>query len=104
MSLYSLLQAVGRPEAHMGDVRVGQHFGAAILSDVFRVVADQAVSLAGDTMLDLAGGGEFEALLHTALGLELGHFRLLVSLARGAEPLADDCGRTRQPLLAGPSL
>jgi hypothetical protein len=37
-------------------------------------VADQAVALASDSMLDLAGGGELEALLDAALGLELGHF------------------------------
>jgi hypothetical protein len=28
-------------------------------------------------MFDLAGSSDFEAFLHTALGLELGHFGLL---------------------------
>src|SRR5690349_7579796 len=57
-------------------------------------MADQTVALTGDPVLDLAGGGDFEALLHTALGLQLGHFRLLAR---------DDRGRPRQPTLAGPS-
>src|SRR3546814_10537437 len=52
--------------------------GAAVLADIFGIVADEAVALAGHAVLDLAGRGDLEALLHTALGLELGHFRLLV--------------------------
>src|SRR3546814_6066643 len=55
-----------------------QHAGAAVLADIFGIVADEAVALAGHAVLDLAGRGDLEALLHTALGLELGHFRLLV--------------------------
>jgi hypothetical protein len=42
-------------------------------------VADQPVALARDPMLDLAGRRELEAFLDAALGLELGHFRLLVA-------------------------
>jgi hypothetical protein len=41
-------------------------------------VADQAVALAGHAALDLAGRRELEALFDAALGLQLGHFRLLV--------------------------
>src|SRR5690606_15541604 len=70
-------QAVGRPEAHMGRVRIAEHAGAAVGADIFRIVADQAVALAGDAVLHLARGGELEALLHTALGLQFGHFGLL---------------------------
>src|SRR3546814_5082626 len=55
-------------------IGVGEHVGAAVLADIFGVVADEAVTLAGDAVLHLAGGGELEALLHTALGLQLGHF------------------------------
>src|SRR3712207_8996309 len=40
-----------------------------------------AVALARDTMLDLARSGHLEALLDAALGLQLGHFRLLLDLA-----------------------
>ncbi|KAG5727295.1 hypothetical protein E4T56_gene8697, partial [Termitomyces sp. T112] len=58
-------------------IGVADHFGAAVLTDVLGIVADQAVTLAGDAMLHLAGGGDLEALLHTALGLHLGHFHLL---------------------------
>src|SRR5687768_6439369 len=74
ISISSLFQAVGRPELHPRRVGVGEHFGAAVLADIFGVVADQAVALAGDSVLHLAGGGELEALLDAALGLELGHF------------------------------
>ncbi|MNC99700.1 hypothetical protein D3C83_180690 [compost metagenome] len=42
-------------------------------------MADQTVTLASDAVLDLARGRELEALLDAALGLELGHFRLLVA-------------------------
>src|SRR4028118_369104 len=77
MSRYSLLEAVGGPELHARRIGVGENFGAAVLADVLGVVADQPVALAGDPMLHLAGGGELEALLDAALGLELGHFRLL---------------------------
>lgn len=64
----------------MRDVCIGHDSGATVLADIFCVMADEAVALTGHTMLHLASGGEFEALLHTALGLELGHFRLLHSL------------------------
>src|SRR3546814_16049471 len=67
-----------------------KHFGAAVLANIFRIVADQTVTLASDAVLDLAGRGEFEAFLHTALGLELGHFCLLYQF--------DDCRRPRQPI------
>src|SRR4051812_22893977 len=54
-----------------------EHVGAAVLADVLGIVADQAVALAGDAVLHLAGRRELEALLHAALGLQFGHFRLL---------------------------
>src|SRR3954469_22980218 len=78
MSRYLLFQAVGRPELHPRRIGVGENFGAAVLADVLGVVADEAVALAGDSMLHLAGGGELEAFLDAALGLQFGHFRLLV--------------------------
>jgi len=53
-----------------------------------------AVALAGDAVLDLAGGGELEALLDAALGLELGHFRPFCWSVRLKRP--------RQPWMAGP--
>src|SRR5205085_9820863 len=75
----SLLQAVGRPRLHASRIGFGKDAGAAILADIFGVVADQPVALARDPVLDLAGRRELEALLDAALGLELGHFRLLVA-------------------------
>src|SRR6185437_8386635 len=52
---------------------------------VLGVVADQAVALARDPVLDLARRRELEAFLDAALGLELGHFRLLTfSNGRGS--------------------
>lgn len=38
-------------------------------------MADQAVTLAGNAVLQLACGGHLEALLDAALGLQFGHFR-----------------------------
>lgn len=40
-------------------------------------MTDQTVAFANSAVLNLAGSGEFEAFLHTTLGLELGHFGLL---------------------------
>src|SRR3954463_1683989 len=74
MSRYSLIEAVGRPELHAHRIGRREHIGAAVLADILAVVADQTVALASDAVLDLAGCGELEALLHTALGLQLGHF------------------------------
>jgi hypothetical protein len=54
-------------------------------------VADQAVALAGDAALDLARRRELEALFNAALGLELGHFRLLTFLNGRGSPF----GRAR---------
>jgi hypothetical protein len=59
-------------------LNTGEPVGAAILTDIYGVVADQAVALAGHAMLHLAGGGDLEALLDPALGLHLGHFGLLL--------------------------
>jgi hypothetical protein len=47
------------------------------MTEVPRIMAAQTVPFANDAMFDLAGCGDFEAFLHTALGLELGHFGLL---------------------------
>src|SRR5207302_1546956 len=66
----SLLQAVRGPGLHARRIGVGENFCAAVLADVLGVVADQPVALAGDPMLDLAGGRELEAFLDAALGLE----------------------------------
>jgi hypothetical protein len=56
-----LVEAVGRPELHPRRIGVGKNFGAAVLADIFGVVADQPVALAGDAVLELAGGRELEA-------------------------------------------
>jgi hypothetical protein len=58
-------------------VRFGQDGGAAVLTDVLGVVADQPVALASNAVLDLPGSGDLETLLDPALGLQLGHFCLL---------------------------
>src|SRR3569833_240016 len=92
MSRYSLVEAVGRPELDARRIGVGKHGGTAVLADIFGVVADQAVALSGDAALDLAGGRELEALLDAALGLQLGHFRLLFE---------SDQVQPRQPISAG---
>ena len=64
---------------------------AVVLADILGVVADQPVALARDPMLDLAGRRELEALLDAALGLQLGHFRLLTFLDGRGSPF----GRAR---------
>src|SRR5436305_2062639 len=110
----SSVQAVRRPGLHGLRVGIRQHAGATVLADIFAVVADEAVALAGHAVLDLAGRGELEALLHAALGLELGHFRPFYSgevktaaaalvagpfvmiLAREAAPLAAAPGKCNQ--------
>src|SRR5687767_1087923 len=97
MSRYSLLEAVGRPELDPRRIGVGKHFGAAVLANIFRVVADQAVALSGDPVLDLARRRELEALLHAALGLELGHFRLLVASLRTRRFQPDTAALTGRP-------
>jgi hypothetical protein len=78
----SVLEAVRRPELHPRRIGVVEHFGAAVLADIFCVVADQPVALAGNAVLELAGRREREAFLDAALGLELGHFRLLCAPLR----------------------
>src|SRR5215212_5006975 len=80
----SLVETVRRPELHPRRIGVGKHSGTAVLADIFGIVADEAVSLANNPVLELAGGRELEALLDAALGLELGHFRLLCAFAWNA--------------------
>src|SRR3954468_20347405 len=79
MYLRALLEAVGRPGFDPRRIGVGKHSGTAVLADILGVVADQPVALANDAVLELAGRRELEAFLDAALGLELGHFRLLVA-------------------------
>src|SRR5690554_2281263 len=86
MSKYSSVQAVGGPLLHRTRIGIGEDGGPAVLADVLGIVADQPVALARHTMLDLAGGGDLEAFLHAALGLQLGHFRLLYSGTRSSQP------------------
>src|SRR4028118_10339 len=76
-----LVQAVGGPALHRLRVGFAEHRGAAVLADIFGVVAEQAVALPCHAVLQLAGRGELEALLDAALRLELGHFRLLCAAA-----------------------
>src|SRR4051812_21831189 len=59
----SLLQAVRGPGLHARRIGVCENFRAAVLADILGVMADQAVALARDTMLDLARRRELEALL-----------------------------------------
>ena len=68
--------------------------GAAILADIFAVVMQQAVTLAGNAMLQQTSSSELEALFDAALRLEFGHFRLRICDVRG---------RPRQPISAGQS-
>src|SRR3982750_746774 len=81
MCRYSLVEAVGSPELDPRRIGVGQHSGTAVLPNIFGVVADQPVALANDPVLELAASRELEALFDAALGLELGHFRLLCAPA-----------------------
>src|SRR5579864_8079041 len=89
----SLLQAVGRPALHRLRVGVAEDFGTAVLADIFGIVADQAVTLSRDPVFDLARRRELEALFDAALGLELGHFRLLTFLNGRGSPF--QAGRVR---------
>src|SRR6185295_16591377 len=77
----SLPQAVRGPGLDARRIGVGKDLGPTVLANIFGVVADQAVALARDTHLDLAGRRELEALFDAALGLQLGHF---LSFARPA--------------------
>jgi hypothetical protein len=76
----SLFQAVGRPEADMTHIGVAEHIGAAVLTNIFAIMAHQTVTFTGYAALHFACCGEFEALLHTAFGLQLGHFGLLLDV------------------------
>jgi len=55
-------------------------FGEIALQLLARALgfADETVALVGLPVLDLAVGGELEALLRARLGLHLGHFALLL--------------------------
>jgi hypothetical protein len=53
----------------MGYIGIAEHICAAVLADIFAIMAHQAVTFAGYAALHLACCGEFEALLHTAFGL-----------------------------------
>jgi hypothetical protein len=72
-----LTQAVWRPFLDCPSIRITQFLGAAVLADIFAVMAHQTVAFAGYAVLDLTGCGDFEAFLHTTFGLQLGHFGLL---------------------------
>jgi len=72
-----VLQPVGRPFLDCFSISIGTVFGAAILPDIFAVMAHKPVAFAGHAVRNLAGCGDFEAFLDTAFGLQLGHFGLL---------------------------
>jgi len=72
-----LRKPVGRPFLDRLCVCIASDRGATVLADILRIVADQTVALTSDAVLNLAFGGDFEAFLHTAFGLQLGHFHLL---------------------------
>ena len=72
-----LTQTVWRPFLDCFRIRCAQLLGAAILTNIFAVMAHQTVAFAGYAVLYLAVRGDFEAFLHTTFGLQLGHFGLL---------------------------
>ena len=72
-----LAQAVWRPFLDCPSIRITQFLGAAVLADIFAVMAHQTVALAGYAVLDLTGCGDLEAFLHTTFSFQLGHFGLL---------------------------
>ena len=73
----AVLKTVRRPLLNCLGIGIRDHAGAAVLADILGIMAAQTVPFSNDAMLDLACCGDFEAFLHTALGLELGHFGLL---------------------------
>jgi hypothetical protein len=72
-----LLKSVWRPFLDCFCISVATFFGAAVLTDIFAVMAHQTVTFAGYAVRYFAGCGDFEAFLHTTFGLQLGHFGLL---------------------------
>src|SRR6185312_12513015 len=69
--------AIGHPALHAPGLGLGQGVHAAQVAGTFGRVVDQPVALADLMGLDLALGGEFEALLGARLGLQFGHFAFL---------------------------
>src|SRR5271165_3389567 len=59
-----------------------QHVGAAQLADLLFGALDHAVAFARLRIEDLSGPRHLEALFSARLGLDLGHFALLIMRAR----------------------
>jgi hypothetical protein len=72
-----LTQTVWRPFLDCPGIRITQFLGAALLTDIFAVMAHQTVTFSGYAVLDLTVCGDLEAFLYATFGLQLGHFGLL---------------------------
>jgi hypothetical protein len=71
------LKPVRRPFLDCFSIGIRDNIGAAVLADILGIMAVQTVTFANGAVLDLASCSDFEAFLHTAFGLQLGHFGLL---------------------------
>lgn len=60
-------------------VSFGSHFGAAILANIFAIMAHQAVTLTSDAMLEFTSSRDLKPLGSGLFGLHLRHFDLLWS-------------------------
>src|SRR3954462_5146217 len=80
-------------------VGLEHHAGAAVLADLLLGPLDHAVALAGHRRLDLALGGNLEALFSARLGLQLGHFALL-QVRHCARETAGTAGNAQMSVLS----
>src|SRR3569833_2463666 len=69
--------AIRHPALHAPEFGYKQRDHAAQVAGTSRRIVDQPVALADLVGLDLAFGGDFEALFSARLGLHLGHFAIL---------------------------
>jgi hypothetical protein len=72
-----LFQAVRRPTFYRWRISIGKHRGTTVLADILAIMANETVTLTSDAVLQFASRGHCEAFLHTAFGLQFGHFGLL---------------------------
>lgn len=82
------LQAVWQPFFDAGLIAFRNKTCAAVLTNVFRIVANQAVALTSNTVLQLSRCREFEPLRSGFLGLHLRHFNLLITSSHLAAALS----------------
>src|SRR5262249_16144362 len=105
------LRSAGIGHVFLDDPRiaVAQHHGAARVAHELGRAFDHAVTLALGLNLYLARAGHLEALLGAALGLQLGHFALLLrrrlSLPRldADREAAARCRQQQNPPRQGPA-